>query len=176
MLTEQDYPIQFVWLYKSLIGSLFVVLFTFTMIKFGNINYFLIAFVAYAPIAFVVSVLQRHNFHFALEEKFLLLRQGVLSKEERNVPYGVIQHIFVKQDLFDSVFGLASVAIENATKSSAEIQAQKMQKTQKAPMEYIGFRGNAVVIPGLNREHAEALKMAILAQMKSNPIEEGSGL
>ena len=175
ILTERDFPIQFVWLYKPLISSLFVALLTFSMMRFGYTNYFLIAFVVYVPIGFVISVLQRHNFHFALEEKFLLLRQGVLSKEERNVPYGVIQHVFVKQDLFDRVFGLASVAIENATKSVAEIQAQKMQKTQKAPMEYIGFRGNAVVIPGLNREHAEALKMAILAQMKSNPIEE-SGL
>lgn len=173
MLTERDYPIQFVWLYKSLIGSLFVVLVTFGMIKFGRINYFLIAFVAYTPIAFIISLLQRNNFHFALEEKFLLLKQGVLSKQERNVPYGVIQHLFVKQDLFDRMFGLASLTIENATKSVAEIQ---VQKTQKTSIESIGFSGNAVVIPGLNKEHAEALKLAILAQMKHNPIEENSGL
>ncbi|MBP9814395.1 PH domain-containing protein [Candidatus Woesebacteria bacterium] len=169
ILTEQDYPIQFVWLYKSLISSLFIVIITFGMASFGYINYFLIAFVAYAPIAFVVSWLARNNFHFALEDKFLLLKQGIISKQERNVPYGVIQHLFVKQDLFDRVFGLASLTIENATKSMAEIQ---VQKEQKAPIENIGFSGNAVVIPGLNREHAELLKIALLDQMKRNPVEE----
>lgn len=173
ILTERDFPIQFVWLYKSLISSLFIVLLTFGMASIGYINYFLIAFVAYAPIAFLVSWLARNNFHFALEDKFLLLKQGILSKQERNVPYGVIQHIFVKQDLFDRIFGLASLTVENATKSIADIQ---MQKTQKAPIESIGFVGNAVVIPGLNKDHAEALKMKILEQMKNNPIHENSGL
>lgn len=173
ILTEKDFPIQFVWLFKSLFGSLFVILITFGMARFGYVNYFLLLFVGYTPVAFVVTLLQKNNFHFALDEKFLLLKQGVLSKQERNVPYGVIQHVFIKQDLFDRVFGLASLTIENATKSLAEIQ---VQKTQKAPMEYIGFRGNAVVIPGLNKEHAEVLKMKILEQMKNNPIEENSGL
>lgn len=173
ILTEKDFPIQFVWLFKSLIGTLVVILMTFVMAKFGYVNYFLLLFIGYTPVAFVVTLLQKNNFHFALEDKFLLLKQGVLSKQERNVPYGVIQHVFVKQDLFDRVFGLASVTIENATKSLAEIQ---VQNTQKTSMEYIGFRGNAVVIPGLNKEHAEALKLAILAQMKRNPIQEGSGL
>lgn len=173
ILTEKDFPIQFVWLFKSLLGTLFVLLMTFGMARFGYINYFLILFVGFAPIAFVISYLQLNNFHFAMEDKFWVLKQGVISKEERNVPYGVIQHVFVKQDLFDRVFGIASVTIENATKSLAEIQTQK---TQKAPLERIGFSGNTVTIPGLKIENAQKLKLTILAQMKRNPIEENSGL
>ena len=100
----------------------------------------------------IVPILQRAPFHYATEENFLTVKQGILSKQQRHIPYGVIQNLFVEQDLFDRFFGLASLTIENASQSN-------------------------VNIPGLTEEDAETLKEIILQKMKDNPIKDNqSGL
>lgn len=137
-----------------------------------------------APVHFMITVLRRANFRYTLEEKFLTLYQGVLSKQQRHIPYGVIQNIFVKQDLFDRIFGLASITIENASqgagnaqKGEAKVFGMKVGAQQKRRDELVGFSGNKVSIPGLAKANAEILKALILNKMKENPIEDNqSGL
>lgn len=122
----------------------------------------------------VYLVFYRVMFHYLLEEKFLTIQQGIISKQQKHTPYGVIQNIFVRQDIFDRLFNLASLTIENAAQAGGinNLRASKSNKYEK-----IGFRGNRIVIPGLKREDAESLKIAILEKMKANPIDDSqSGL
>ena len=56
----------------------------------------------------------------------------------------MIQNVFVKQDLFDRVFGLASLAIENASQGAGAEKVTKvfgmtMNNTKKTEAETIGF-------------------------------------
>ena len=126
----------------------------------------------------------RPNFHYALEEKFLTVKQGVFRKQERHVPYGVIQTLCLKQDILDRCFDLASLAVEDASQGGQAQQGAQMKffglsltSSRRSTGESLGFSGNKISIPGLSVQNAEALKAAILQKMKDNPMEDSqSGL
>ena len=130
----------------------------------------LIFYLGFSLLHPITTILNLKNFHYSIGENFLTLRQGILSKEQRNIPYGVIQNIFQKQDLLDRIFGLASLTIENSSHGQMSVQYQKKS-------EVIGFSGNKVTIPGLTKANAEILKGIVLSRMKANPLEDSqSGL
>jgi uncharacterized membrane protein YdbT with pleckstrin-like domain len=193
LVNEQKYPIQVKWIYKSLLGSLtglFIISFFLLFTSFSSNDYdrstfyvYIIIYLVFGIIGLIISILRRATFHYVLETQFLNLKQGILSKQERHIPYGVIQNTLVKQDLLDRIFGLASVSIENASLGAGK--GQEVQKvfgltlgnTRKREFETIGFSGNKVSIPGLLKNDAELLKTSILQKMKENPIEDNqSGL
>ena len=145
----------------------------------------ILAIFAYPIFDFMVTILRRATFHYSIDEQFLTLRQGILSKQERHIPYGVIQNIFVKQDLLDRILGLASLTIENASQGAGALAASqeltafgfRIGGRRRPRIEMVGFSGNKVNIPGLKKINAEILKEIILKKMKENPIEDSqSGL
>jgi uncharacterized membrane protein YdbT with pleckstrin-like domain len=168
IVTEANYPITKLWIFKApiILGAISILL-----AFFGLYNPVLIlAF----PFYLIANPLLRRNFHYSTEEKFFVVRQGVFSKKQRNLPYGVIQNVLVKQDWFDRIFGLASFSVENSSVGGggklAPLQARQQGET-------VGSSANKVNIPGLKKEDAEALKLIILERMKENPIEDShSGL
>lgn len=182
-ITENDYPVQFTWIYKTMVPLIFVVFFSILLLLFGFINYYLIFLILYSPIHFIITILRRNNFHYLIDARFMILKQGIISKQERNIPYGVIQNVFVRQDLFDRIFGLSSLAVENAAQGAGakervtKIFGMTVTNTKKQEAEMIGFKGNKASVPGLKREDAETLKSIILDRIKQNPIEDSqSGL
>lgn len=193
IITEKDYPVQGLWIFKSILGSLLsliilVPLFwlsSFDTSKDSEISLYIPLIIIFAVFHFVVTILRRATFHYSIEGQFLTLRQGILSKQQRHIPYGVVQNLFVKQDLFDRIFGLASLTIENASQGGTNVDNQQVQKVfglrignqRRQQMEMVGFSGNKVSIPGLTKANAEILKGIVLQKMKENPIEDSqSGL
>lgn len=194
-ITEKNYPVQGLWVFKSILGSLLSLIILvplFWLSRFDTSKDSEIRIIIYIPLIiifaifhFVVTILRRATFHYSIEGQFLTLRQGILSKQQRHIPYGVIQNLFVKQDLFDRIFGLASLTIENASQGAGSLAAPQEQKVfglrignqKKQQMEMVGFSGNKVSVPGLTKANAEILKGIILQKMKENPIEDSqSGL
>lgn len=194
IITEKNYPVQGLWVLKSIIRSLpgviiLILLLTFSVgTKTNNtgLNIYLFLYMGIGIIfGLVLPFLRRLTFHYSIEDKFLTLRQGILSRQQRHIPYGVIQNLFVKQDLLDRIFGLASLTIENASQGAGALAAPPKQKffgmragaQRKQQIEMVGFSGNKVSIPGLTRVNAEILKGIVLQKMKENPIEDSqSGL
>lgn len=183
-ITEKEYPIRGLWVIKSILtsGYLFILVVVVPLLFYRpnirnkfEINASLILLIIFIISDSVIRIfLQRMTFHYAVEEKFLTLEQGIFSKQQRHIPYGVIQNIFVKQDPFDRVFGLASLTIENASQGS---ESFVLPQGKKENIEMVGFSGNKVNIPGLTKTNAEVLKEIVLRKMKENPIEDGqSGL
>jgi uncharacterized membrane protein YdbT with pleckstrin-like domain len=201
IITEKDYPVQGLWILKSIMRFLIIFIiigiFFYWYSKIENLSfweslpkdlrsqiYFWI-YIAIVPFSLIMDILRRATFHYYIEPQFLTLRQGILSRQQRHIPYGVIQNIFVKQDLFDRIFGLASLAIENASQGGTNVSNQQEQKIfglrvgkqQQQQSEMVGFSGNKVSIPGLTKANAEILKGIVLQKMKENPIEDSqSGL
>lgn len=177
-ITENNYPVQPIWVLKSMLGFVFAFTISIFLLLIGYINFYLILLILYTPIYFIIVVLRRKNFHYLIDKEFMVIKQGVLSKKQRNIPYGVIQNVFVKQDLFDRLFGLASVTIENASQAGGKenneqkVFGMKMRAQNRQQVETVGFTGNKVSIPGLTKQNAEALKNTILERIKANPIEE----
>ncbi len=189
IITEKNYPVQKLWVFKSILMSLlgvilFIVPYFFILYQIteGNkedeANFHLLAIISTIIIIgslifrFIVAILNRVNFHYSIEEKFLTIKRGILSKQRRYIPYGVIQNLVVKQGLFDRILGLASLIIENASQSGGVLVVPQQQKILGSHV-----RSSAIIIPGLAKEHAEILKSIILQKMKENPIEDSqSGL
>ena len=187
-ITEKNYPIEGKWIFKSAVGSSLVLLFFipifFLELAKGKFDFVMIIYLVVPLGHFIIVSLQRANFHYSIEDKFMILNQGILSKQQRNIPYGVIQNIFVKQDLFDRVFGLTSLAIENASQGTgsqnagtSKIFGMTVSNQRRQQGDMVGFSGNKVSVPGLSKQNAETLKGIILQKMKENLIEDSqSGL
>ncbi len=183
-VTEKDYPIQVRWIVKvSLAPVLLIIL---LLILLGvSLNgeqsngifvwYFAIIFVLIAG-QVVVNALKRSCFHYSLEDPFIVVRQGILAKQERRIPYGKIQDILVRRDFSDRIFGLASLMIENARQGSLAISPTYVLGKQRVGNEIFGSVGNAVNIPGLDKNDAELLKEAISQKIRDIPVENTSGL
>jgi hypothetical protein len=177
--TEKEYPITTLWVFKA---PMIIIL--LNIVTFGYYFFYLVLAI---PIMLIINPLTKKNFHYSLEKETLIVNQGILSKKQRNLPYGVIQHVFVRQDLFDRIFGLASLRIENASQGGGALGSGGMRSFRLSggntrrgdswSTESIGASGNRIDIPGLRKQKAEELKNLILQKIKENPIEDSqSGL
>jgi len=194
IITDQDYPVEGIWILKNifsvLVGLVILLVILFLVgimfdafaFLFGVYIFFTLLFVLpFQLIPLFITARRRQNFHYTLEDKFITFRQGMLSKQQRNVPYGVIQGLFIKQDVFDRLFGLASLTIEDASnrgRSMANVDGKiYVGGKSKRAIEIIGFTGNKVHIPGMKKKNAEKLREIVLQKMKENPLEDSqSGL
>lgn len=192
IITEKNYPIRNIWLFKQILAVFIVLPIYFIIIlivSFGEKAGFssgvmfltfpiLFIFALACGIPVIINILRRLNFHYSLEENFMVLHQGIVAKQNRNVPYGVIQGVFVNQGLFDRIFRLASLTIEDFSQGGkSAMNVGGYVGSGKSRHEVIGFVGNKIHIPGLKKGDAEELKAIILQKMKENPIEDSqSGL
>lgn len=183
-ITEKDYPIQVRWIVKvSIAPALFVILLLILSVislksERGNgmfIFYFIIIFVLSGG-QVVANALKRSCFHYSLDDKCMVVRQGIIAKQERQIPYGTIQDIFVQRRFSDRIFGLASLRIENAASGSLAIRPPSILGRNRVGGEIFGSVGNIVNIPGLDKNDAEALKVEISQRIIENPVKNTSGL
>lgn len=188
-VTEKTYPVEDKLLIKSviqsIIGSVFFSFYITGKIPNSGHDLFIIIFIilAFGLFSFIFAWLWRKFFHYSLGAQFVTVRQGVISKTKRDFPYGVIQNIHVKQDLFDRALGITTIVIENASmgggkpENESKFFGMRLGSRQKNKGEGFGISGNKVSVPGLSNVNAEKLKIAILQKMKDNPLEEShSGL
>ena len=181
--TEKECPITQLWVFK---GTIILTAILLVAIIFGYyfpyyinaLPFCLIAIILAIPFNLIANILFKANFHYSTKDKFFVVKQGVFSKKQRNLPYGVIQNVLVKQDWLDRVFGLASFSIENASQGGGGGKGFfLLYKSYKDQGETIGSSSNKVNIPGLKKKDAEALRLVLLQRMKENPIEDSqSGL
>lgn len=92
---------------------------------------FTLAFVVGAAHAIARQLVWRYR----LREESVYLERGVLTRVETVVPYVRVQHVDVRRSLPERLLGLGTVVVYTA-----------------------GTRGADVAIPGLQRDHAEALQ------------------
>lgn len=182
-VTEAQYPIQMRWIWKDGARFFIAVIISLLLLFFGLINYYLILLIFYTPFHVIYLILRRKNFHYMLAPDHMEFYQGILNKQHRTTQYGVIQNVFVHQDFFDRIFRLASLSIENAAEGGNNKPATFLgmpltrQNTAQNNQGNLGFSGNNISIPGLNKADAEVLKQKVLDCIKANPIKDNtSGL
>ena len=188
-ITERTYPIQTSWLFKPIASLILPFVWVFSLPfhdhKFPVVVFFMFpgVLLVFFAIQITTAYLRRITFHFSLNEKYITVRQGIIKKQEKHVPYGVIQHVIIQQDVLDRFLGLATFALENATRGAGNedgtqmIFGFKIKGNRRQQVETIGFMGNRLRIPGLSVANAHGLKDALLKMMKENPLEDNqSGL
>jgi uncharacterized membrane protein YdbT with pleckstrin-like domain len=170
IITEKMYNITTLWIFKA---PIIIVVISVTAFLFG---YWFPYLVIALPILLIANPLTRANFHYSIEDKVLKIRQGVISKKDFMLPYGVIQNVIVKQDIFDRIFGLATLHIQNAVAGN-DPRAIALAKQDGNQANSLGASKNGVNFVGLKKADAEILKNIILRKMEGNKIDDrGSGL
>lgn len=83
----------------------------------------IIYFVIYA-IFIIWFVLWRNAFSFEFLPDFILVKSGVFMREERHVPYRVLQNVSLNQNILERMLGLCTIVIENAASTQSKNQRQ----------------------------------------------------
>lgn len=143
-ISSRTYPISSKWLLSSFFGdvitSLFYVFLAFYFIGVPSKHsttslgdrvgldvfwYILVAvlvFVVTLAWRFVWQILWKNSFYFEFKPEFIAIKQGVISKEERHLPYKSVQDIAISQSLTEKIFGIATVVIENAAVGTGNLK------------------------------------------------------
>lgn len=152
----------------------------------GGVNYFeeisawgwLVIFLVftYLILSVVLKIFQRLRFHFIFNTNFLEINEGIINKQQRNIPYSAIQNIFVERNILGKILGYSRLIIENAA-GEGRFFDNKDIKSRSNKTETIGSCGNKIYIPGLYPQDAERLKSLLLQKIQENPaMEIGSGI
>lgn len=179
LLNETTHPIEKIWVIKNvIIWAPFCALLVATISEKFIFSHFIFALIFIPPLTYLYLVLTIKNYHYEFGEKLITLKQGIVSKSERNVMYGRIQNICVSRSIINRLLGLASVSIETASEGAgAKFLTKDNQDKANLAGALLGFRSNRIGIPGLLYENASALKEALMERIKNNPIDDAqSGL
>lgn len=169
LITEKVYPISTLWIFK---GPIIIVIISLIAIMFDYyFPYLLIAL----PIFLIINPFTKSNFHYSINPDSLWIKEGVFSKSERTLAYGNIQNVIIKRDIFDRVFGLGTLYIENAVQGI--INNKNVIANSSGIGNNLGSSKNSVSFTGLKANHAEILKEIILKKMEFNKNNDNkSGL
>ena len=181
-VTEKNYPIRFQWVLKFF-GLVVLISVSFIFLSRIGVNLgphpglltWLVVSAGLLPV--MNALLWRATFHYSLGGQFLVVRQGILSTQERSIPYGVIQNLSIHQDFTDSLLDLATLTIGDVSQDRGEVEAaspsllalpfmSRMGRVYAASPQarapQLGFYGNNGRIAGLSVSDAETLKEMFL--------------
>jgi len=194
-INEKTYPIQSSWLVKIFLYQVIGTIIMATLLYFyavfskelkGMSFIEMVAIVGvFQLFVFFVTLLRKINFQYEFDDKNIVLKQGVVSKSERQIFYGRIQNVNMDQDFIDKFLSLATLVIMTASDSGgvtsvnipAKIIGRKRGAASLLDKFAIGFRSNSITVPGLSYKTALELKNFLMEQIKANPIDDAqSGL
>lgn len=144
-ISSDEYPIIDAWWIGSIgkaIGSSLISIIAMTYIFIKTDSSQMIGFLIYFAIfglTFIWQIIKlalfKKNYRFEFTPEYLYLRNGIFSMSETHMPYNTIQDVRVEQSFLDRIFGVYTVAIENA----------------------VGGTGKAVGLLGLSKQSAEEI-------------------
>lgn len=179
LINEKSHPIEKRWAIKNaILWSPFCAVGLATITEKFAFSHFLIAIIICPIIIYLYLILTIKDYHYEFGERFIILRQGIISKSERTAMYGRIQNVCVSQGITNRLLGLASINIETASEGAGVkfIIPDSKDKVYSA-LVLLGFHSNRIGIPGLLYENALELKEVLMERIKNNPIDDAqSGL
>jgi uncharacterized membrane protein YdbT with pleckstrin-like domain len=186
IINEKTHSIQGIWLAKNFVymvfmATIFLAFFAYAERARDKSAVLLFGLIASGIIvSFAALVLRKIYFQYEFGEKNIILKQGIISKSQRQSFYGRIQNITLSQDFIDKCLNLASLRIETSSDGGgvAIVSRDKDKKKMDWLMGFmIGFMSNSIFVPGLLYKDASELKTFIMEQMKRNPVDDAqSGL
>jgi membrane protein YdbS with pleckstrin-like domain len=102
----------------------FVALGTGALVIFNQATWmvFVIAYIAFAVCLFLIYRASFKRRGFALRQKDVLYKSGVLAEKTTIIPLNRIQHVALNEGIFSRMFDLGTLQIYTAGGSSGEIQ------------------------------------------------------
>lgn len=112
----------------------------------------------YALWNFIKLILWVGHYRYAFESDFIMQRVGIITVEEKHMPYSTVQNVLVKQGVIDRVLGIADVQIENA---ATTVVGSYKGRVATAP--------SSVTIEGLFLKEAETLATQLRTALFGTP-------
>lgn len=183
-ISSATYPISGRWLTGIILSTIFHFIYTLGIILvyffFGlkdlNASDKIWVLLAGAIIAIggilvrlIYNIIWKKNYYFEFQPEYIVLKQGVISREERHIQYSSIQNVTLKQRISDRVLGLCDVVIENASMGGG---GMSLNTSQSRRMGIVG--SNGIIIPGQLLENGKKLveivnKIAVDKNVNANP-------
>ena len=92
-----------------------------SLIGLSNETFLVLLFLFFSVISIIAIIrlyIWSKNYTFSFLSEFIEYKDGVFSRNERNIPYKNIQDISISQSFRDKIFGLCSISIKNASAQS----------------------------------------------------------
>lgn len=163
MISSEQYPISPTWmgmqvtaafihaLWLSVVITLWIgIQTTNNNITSWDPNWF-IGFVIFIIIfagQVIYNAVWKNNFHFAFLPDYIQSSTQFIGKSEQHMPYRTVQDVIVKQGIIERMFGLATVAIQNAAAN---------QPARRGGWGGRATASQAVTIPGQTPENASKI-------------------
>lgn len=101
-------------------------------------------------------------FSFRFDDDYIIAKQGIISRQERHLPYVVMQDVVIKQSILDRLFGLATIVVENASMGGVmgmNTQQNRYGRKQNTTiMTTMGMHGNMFILSGIKLSDATMLR------------------
>jgi len=75
-------------------------------LNYTQMWYYWAALGAIFIIKFLYNILAYNRFYYDMQERYIVLREGVVARKERTLPYNRIHDLYVDQDILDRIFRL----------------------------------------------------------------------
>lgn len=120
----------------------------FTIEELQNTSYYLIFGISYfifATIVFFSSIASVKKRGFAIREKDILYKRGLISTTTTMIPFNRVQHVAMHEGVFSRIFNLAQIQIFTAGGSTSDVK-----------------------ISGIEREKAENIKELLMQKIQKH--------
>lgn len=137
-ISSAQYPISTRWLYSIMLSTLIHAAYSLGLVifyalfgleeldstsKVWVLFSILVLGVGGALFRLGYNIWWKKNYYFEFEPEYIVLKQGVISREERHIQYSSIQNVTLKQKISDRILGICDVVIENAAAGSVGVMA-----------------------------------------------------
>ena len=115
-------PLSFVFtIGSSLKGFLFPAILALFAVRSGNYDLFFAVFLI--PYA-IYSVIRYYTYRYSFGNEDLVVRTGLIFRNERHIPYARIHNVGAVQSIFHRLFGVVEVVLETAGGQEPEARLQ----------------------------------------------------
>lgn len=119
----------------------------------------------------VMAILRYVTFTYRVEAGELVLRHGLLGRNERHIPFTRVQDIRIEQGLLHRVLGMADVEVDTAGGEGAEASLSVLSKSQADRLRAMVFEHRSTVtgastsVPGAVAAPASAPAREVIRQL-----------
>jgi len=124
-------------------------------------------FMLVLAIGMIISILSWLRFRFCIRGNRVLVRSGVLHREELSVDFGRVQNVSIREPFYMRPFGLALLSIDTAGSGQKEIVLGGIKKDLAVALRETILATSRVEAKGLNTSSTEPTDPAVL--LSRNP-------
>ena len=172
VISSVEYPISLRWILSYFgTGTLRSIVIAFALIYYVRLSGVAGQYASFVLVFFLVLIIDtawkllwRHFFHFKFLPEYIMLKTGVVSRQEKHMPYKSIQNVVLQQGILDRLLGISNVVIENA--------AQEMVRVGKTTR----MQNSNIIIPGQPLAKGQELLATLNGIVRSQGAPASMGL